>query len=478
MRFRSLGPVALVALVGVLAACQPVVPPPPPPPPPPNGGMAIGWTLPGVSGPIAADPANNVLWAMNKGAGTLDEVNPTTHAVEHHYNVSLNSQEHFPTPEVSPNGQWVVIENGQSVVGIQVNSPDGTPTWTSPTLDGIVQSRPLIVSSVVVVATEGNSVYGLNLTTGTFAWTTTDATSSDHGQTLGTPETTSHIDSLSSDVPSGCGDITPLGITSNLVLGSNNDVYAVGEVQTSPTPGSGPPDFKMMAVSPADGSVAVVPISIVPTSMKTAPVEIWAEQQRAGLLTAGNNIYIGFGGLAGDCGVYHGYEVVVNESGTIQGDLKVAATTDAGAIWATAGGAVDSANNVYVSTGNNTRGNPATGTDYSDGVIAVPPSISGEITAPLNYFQPAEWQSDNNVDADLGSNAAVLVANGTKLFIIGKQHNAFLLSTNQLGGADHETPLGRLNGVCSGVSDGQNATLGTSAYFNCSSSGMVQVTLS
>ena len=476
MRSRSLGVVAAVAVGAVLAACQPVVPPPPPPPSP-NGGMAIGWTLPGVDGPIAADPTNNVLWAMNKGAGTLDEVDPATGAVKHHYNVVLNAQQHFPTPEVSANGQWVVIERGQSVVGIQVNSPDGSPTWTSPTLDGIVQSRPLIVGSVVVVATEGDSVYGLSLTTGAFAWTTTDATTSDHGQTLGTPESQAQNNSLDSGAVNGCGDIWPLGITSNLVAAPNGDVYAVGEVQTGTTTTSYP-DFQVMAVDPATGAQTLSPKSIVPTSMKTAPVQIEAEQQRAGLLTANNNIYIGFGGLAGDCGTYHGYDVVVNESGAIQGDLEVAATTDAGAIWATAGGAVDSSNTVYVSTGNNTRGNPATGTDYSDAVVSVPPGISGEVTAPANYFQPAEWKSDNDADADLGSNAAVLVANGTKLFIIGKQHNAFLLSTSPLGGADHETPLGRLNGVCSGVSDGQNATLGSSAYFNCSSSGMVRVTLS
>jgi len=281
----------------------------------------------------------------------------------------------------------------------------------------------------------------------------------------------------SSGTLSGCGDITPLGITSNPVLAPNGKVYAVGEVQTGTMPNADPPDFKMMAVNPLDGSFALTPTSIVPTSMKTAPVQIAAQQQRAGLLTANNNIYVGFGGLAGDCGTYHGFEVVASETGGLVGDFESTANTNAGAIWATAGGAVDSANTVYVATGNNT-GNPASGTDYSDGVVAVPSSISGEVTAPTNYFQPAEWQSDNNVDADLGSNGPVLVANGTKLFIIGKQHNAFLLSTSSLGSTTHETPLGRLNGVCSGVSDGQNATLGSSAYFNCSSAGMWQVTLS
>ena len=132
---------------------------------------------------------------------------------------------------------------------------------------------------------------------------------------------------------------------------------------------------------------------------------------------------------------------------------------------------------MYVATGNDTA-NPSSGTDYSDGVVAIPSSISGEVTAASNYFQPAEWQSDNNVDADLGSSAPVLLPNGTQLFIIGKQHNAFLLDTSSLGGTNHETPLGRLNGACAGESFGQNAALGGSAYFNCSSSGLSQVVIS
>ncbi|HEV2310566.1 MAG TPA: hypothetical protein VGU73_08585, partial [Acidimicrobiia bacterium] len=440
--------------------------------------MTLGWHVSGVDGPIAADPTNNALWAMNKGAHTLDEVDATTGAVKHTYNVSLDGSQHFPTPEVNSNGTWVVTESGTHVVGVQVGSTSSTPTWTSPALDGFVQSRPVIANNVVVVATEGDSVYGLSLTTGAFVWTTTDATTSDHGQTLGTPESQAQNNSLDSGAVNGCGDIWPLGITSNLVAAPNGDVYAVGEVQTGTTTTSYP-DFQVMAVNPATGAQTLTPTSIVPTSMKTAPVQIEAEQQRAGLFIGANsNVYVGFGGLSGDCGTYHGYEVVVSEAGSVVGDFESTAISNAGAIWATAGGAVDSGGTVYVSTGNNTRGNPPSGTDYTDGVVAVPANISGEITAPGNFFQPAEWKTDNDADADLGSAAPVLLPNGTQLFVIGKQHNAFLLNASALGGFDHETPVGRLNGACSGESFGQNAALGNSAYFNCTGTGMVQVVFS
>jgi polyvinyl alcohol dehydrogenase (cytochrome) len=358
-------------------------------------------------------------------------------------------------------------------------TPTGSVAWTSNisgtpfSLDGIIQSRPLIVGNMVVVGTENNSLYGFTLTTGNKVWGPVN---------IGTPESQTHVDSFTH--LSGCGDVFPLGITSNLALGANNDVYAVGEVQTGTASNADPPQHKLVAVDPTTGTVTLSPTAIDPPTMTTVD-QVAAEQQRAGLLAANGNIYIGFGGLSGDCGTYSGYLVAARQTdGSIVGSFQSATPAEGsndGAIWGTGGPIADASGNVYASTGNSTNNPPAGVTDYSDGVVEVTPSaLSGgaNITVPSDYFQPAEWRQDNDVDADLGSNAPVLVANGTKLFMIGKQHNAFLLSTSALGGPDHETPLGRLNGACSGVSDGQNATLGSSAYFNCSSSGMVQVTLS
>jgi hypothetical protein len=140
---------------------------------------------------------------------------------------------------------------------------------------------------------------------------------------------------------------------------------------------------------------------------------------------------------------------------------------------------------VYASTGNSTSNPPAGVTDYSDGVVKVTSSaLSGgtNITVPSDYFQPAEWRSDNDDDWDLGSASPTLLPSGNQLFIIGKQHNAFLLNTSSLGGSPtdplHTTPAARLNGACSGQSFGQNAALGSSAFFNCSSSGLWQVIIS
>ncbi len=354
------------------------------------------------------------------------------------------------------------------MAGFPTPQAPGSPAqWLSPLLDGEVQSRPVVVGSTVVVATENNSLYGLSLTDGHILWGGTAAAPTVH---IGTPESQTHIHSFPN--LNGCGNVFPLGITSNLVLGSNGNVYAVGEVQTGTGSGTNPPVHDLVGVNPATGAATLNPIAIDPAGMNTP-----AEQQRAGLLAGNGHIYVGFGGLVGDCGSYHGWVVSANESdGSIAGDLEITAVSNAGAVWATAGGTLDASGNVYVATGNG-QGSPSTGTDYSDAVVKVRPTLSGHQTVPADYFQPVEWRQDNNVDADIGSDAPVLLPNGTQMFIIGKQHNAFLLNTSALGGVDHNTPAERLDNACGGEAFGQNAVIGSSAYIACSS-GLQQVHLS
>jgi polyvinyl alcohol dehydrogenase (cytochrome) len=69
----------------------------------------------------------------------------------------------------------------------------GTAPWTSVSLDGQVYGQPVIVGNQLVVATENDTVYALNATTGVKVWST-------H---VGTPRT--------DNFP--CGNINPLGIT-------------------------------------------------------------------------------------------------------------------------------------------------------------------------------------------------------------------------------------------------------------------------
>jgi hypothetical protein len=421
--------------------------------------MSLGWTASGVNGPIATDPANNALWAMNKGSPQkLDELNADSGTLMQQFSVPLDSQQHFPTPQVSSG--WVIIESTDKVFAHQTNGPG---TWTSVVLDGLVQARPLVVGgSIVVVATEGDSLYGLNLADGTFAWSTAG-----NKVNIGTPEPISESDQVSG-VSSGCGDINPLGITSNPVL-DNGNVYAVGERETGP---SSPhtPEHVMVGVNPATGATTVGPVNIDVPAMTV----VGTEQQRAGLVAAKNNVYIGFGGLAGDCGNYHGYVVAASESdGHVVGSFEAAKISNAAAVWGTSGPVADSSGNVYATTGNSQPGNTAP--DYSDGIVRLAANMSGATTTPADYFQPTTWVSDNANDWDLGSTGPVLLPNGM-LFIAGKQNTAFLLNPSSLGGANHMTPVGSLN--LGAMAFGQNAAMNNSSVYVALSSGMQQVKIS
>jgi hypothetical protein len=406
-----------------------------------------------VTGPVTADMTEspNLVWAM--GGGTLFGFNAVTGMQVTSHTVGLDGSQHFPTPVVVNN--WVVVEkSNHQVVGF--NTPAAsTAAWTSAVLDGEVQSAPAIVGSTVVVATENDSLYGLNLLNGTTIWGPTN---------FGTPEPLADIQSIGG--VGGCGNINPLGVTSNLVYDpTRTTVYAVGERETGAV-SPHPPQFVMVGINPANGAVTVAPASL------NTPLggDVARQQQRAGLAAANGNIYVGFGGLAGDCGSYHGYVVAASETdGSVVGSFQVAPANNAGAVWGTGGPVADNLGNVYATTGNSF--NAPGGTDWSDAVLKLNPTAG-----LLDYFQPPQWRADNNADLDLGSTGPVLLPSQTQVFVIGKQHDAFLLNVSQLGGADHNTPVGTIN-ACPGMAFGQNAVIGSSAYVACSS-GLRQVHLS
>jgi hypothetical protein len=136
-------------------------------------------------------------------------------------------------------------------------------------------------------------------------------------------------------------------------------------------------------------------------------------------------VYIGFGGLAGDCGQYVGEEVGVPTSGVGATIAYRVPTSHEGAIWATGGPVIDAAGNLYVSVGN---GASTTTYDGSDSVLELSPTLQ-----LLSFFAPTTWAADNATDADLGSLSPVLVPGG-KVFIAGKSGTGYVLNQGSLGG--------------------------------------------
>jgi len=307
------------------------------------------------------------------------------------------------TPSVTSAGgnytsSWLTYHMNLARDGYDPNEPSyktlaSVEVWKSPTLDGDIYAEPLIYNGAVYAVTENNSVYALSETTGQVIWR----------ENLGTP------------VPGNtlpCGDIDPSGITSTPVIDPTlNEIFVVA--YTYP-----PQHHVLFALNLHDGSTVFQRIVDPPG------VSPLVEQQRAALSLANGIIYIPFGGLAGDCGQYHGYLLGVNEDNSSATLSYQVPTGREGAIWAPAGIGIDSTG-IFVSTGNSAND---TTFDFGNAVIHLNFSLN-----ETDYFAPTNWASLNDGDTDVGSVEPALLGNNT-IFQIGKEGVGYLLKESKLGG--------------------------------------------
>ena len=331
-------------------------------------------------------------------------------------------------PSASPGGpataDWPVYHLDPGHSGDAVNFPAWsgalTKAW-SVKLDGAVYAEPLVVNGMVIVATEGDSLYALAPATGKVLWS----------RKLGTPVPLSTLP---------CGDIDPLGITGTPAYDpATRTVFAVAEVKG--------PAHILFALDPASGAIRWS------RNVDLAGHTPRNHQQRPALAVGNGYVYIGFGGLAGDCAQYEGEVVGVPTSGTGSTISYTVPVKREGAVWASGGPVFDDAGNLYVSTGN---GSSTTTYDGSDSVLELSPDLK-----LLSRFAPAQWASDNASDRDLGSLAPVLVPGGW-VFIAGKSGTGYVLRQGNLGGIGHQVSSAT---VCRAF--GGAARAGTTIFVPC-----------
>jgi outer membrane protein assembly factor BamB len=279
--------------------------------------------------------------------------------------------------------------------------------WTTP-LDGAVYASPLIVAGHVLAATENNTVYALDLFSGSVVWKI-------H---LGSP-----VDAAS--LP--CGDIGPVtGITgtpaADPVLGR---LYVVAFLSGR--------HHMLFTLSLVDGSV-VSQQDIDPAGSLPA-----VQQERGALALGADYVYVPLGGLYGDCGQYHGYVVGVPLAGGAAVSYNVPSAREAG-IWSPAGVTLGPDGAVYVVSGN---GASRSVFDYSNSVI----ELSADLRTVRSYFAPSNWASLNASDTDLGSVGATILPSPGVVVAIGKQGVAYVLKEGSLGGVGGQVAS---RPVCSG----------------------------
>ena len=291
-------------------------------------------------------------------------------------------------------------------------------------MDGDVYASPLIVAGHVIVATENNTVYSLDLFTGSVVWKA-------H---LGDP-----VDA--STLP--CGGIRPLtGITSTPAADAGaGRVYVVAFLRGY--------HHVMYSLRLLDGSV-VFQRPVDPVGSNPA-----VQQQRGALSIGSGFVYVPFGGLLGDCGAYRGYVVGISLDG-VSSVAYVVPTPRGAGIWSPMGATIGPDGAVYVVTGNATSA--AGNFGYSDTVLALSPDLS----SVRSYFAPSNWASLNSSDTDLGSVGLALLPGGLALSV-GKEGVAYLLRASSLGGVGGQIASRR---VCGGAWGG-TAWAGSMVFVPC-----------
>jgi outer membrane protein assembly factor BamB len=304
------------------------------------------------------------------------------------------------TTQATGAADWTTYHRDNARTGYLAGLADPTRlerAWSAQ-LDGAVYGEPLVVGDRVLVATEADSLYALDLRSGRVRWRTT----------VGRPVSLSELP---------CGNIDPLGITGTPVYDpATGLVFAVAEVTG--------PAHVLVGLDLRTGQVRVRR-SADPPGIDPRP-----HQQRAALALSQGKVYVAYGGLLGDCGDYRGRVVASSTDG--RGPLlafQVPTTRRAG-IWAASGPAVDASGDLYVAVGNGA----ATGGqwDRSDSVLRLSPDLRLR-----DGFAPQQWAADNAADADLGSMGPVLLPGGL-VFAAGKSGIGYLLRAGHLGGVGGE----------------------------------------
>ena len=318
---------------------------------------------------------------------------------------------------------------------------------------GNVHAQPLYIEGgqngpMVIVVTASNNVYALHADTGTVIWSRTD---------IG-PAVTSGLP---------CGNENPVGIIGTPVVDlASRSLFFDALISGSPIK-----HFIYSLNLDTGATNAGWPVDVNNAGIGFTSL---AQEDRGALALVNGIVYVPYSGYFGDCPSYHGWVVGVHiDNPSIVGGWATAA--QGGGIWGHSGVASDGTN-MFVITGN-TFTNP--GDPWSGGEAIVRLQAGPIFTGnPTDFWTPANWQSLDNSDTDLGGCSAILIdvpgATPSQLVLaLGKDGNAYLVNRNNLGGvAGPVTSLG-VDGTLRGQSSATyTTTQGT--YFVFRASGEIK----
>ena len=300
------------------------------------------------------------------------------------------------------------------------------------TLDGQIYAQPLYANGVIFVATETNHVYALDEATGAPLWT----------RYLGVPF-------LASDL--NCGDLTPsIGVTGTPAIDTDTGTaYLLSKTYANGV--SGPALWYAHAFDLATGAERDGFPVVIAGAASNDPTHVFdpeRQMQRPGLLLMNGVVYAAFGAHC-DERPYSGWVVGISTKGFVQTlwTTEAGEGLSGGGIWQSGGGLVsDGAGQILFATGNDftsypgpVPGDQPPGT-LGEAVVRLSVQPDGTLAA-TDFFSPANRDTLNQTDGDLGSGAPVALpaelgtsAHPNLLVQAGKFGYTYLLDRDDLGG--------------------------------------------
>ncbi len=337
--------------------------------------------------------------------------------------------------------------------------------FTVPT-DGQIYTQPLYVANlaiaggthnVVFVGSMFNTLYAIDADNGTVYWT----------QNFG-----SEIIAEDVENDNNISQYTGVGILGTPVIDPNSGImYFVSGSQ--PSDGAQVYAYYLNALEIATGNpVSGSPVNITATYSTadlTSPLVFNAktQNQRAGLALANGNVYICFGSH-NDILPYTGWVMAYSESTLAQ--VAVYATTTIGSeggIWMSGQAPpIDSAGNLYLSTGNGSSGvTPNNLVQTGQSFIKLSPTLQ-----LLDYFTPSNAATMSAGDMDLGSAGLLMIPNTSDILGGGKQGVLYLVNTNGMGefNASSDNVIQEFQAI---YGQGTSHIHGAPVYFNSDANG-------
>jgi PQQ enzyme repeat len=271
--------------------------------------------------------------------------------------------------------------------------------------------------AMIIVVTESNNVYALDAVDGSVIW--------EHN--VGPPVSADDLI---------CTKFDPMGITGTPIVDLASRALFL---DTMITPDGGETKKHLIFSLNVDrGDINPGwPVDVEATASYDG-INFVAEvqQQRPALGIVGNILYVGYGSMR-DCSIFHGWlvGVPIDNPASVTAWAAGGGGRWGGAIWGVGGVASDGMN-PFVTTGNTAN----TGGTWSGGEAVIRfqpgPVFSGD---PADYWAPTNWQSLDQIDADVGASGPLLVdvpgATPSHLVVaLSKDRNAYLVNRDNLGG--------------------------------------------